>query len=74
MVLTLPERCEFRWGHGHQGEGMQRSEVPMEGAVGAGPWGGLSQEEAFGLSSSSPGRGASVPAKVTGQEVASFLS
>lgn len=56
MVLTLPERCEFRWGHGYQGEGMQ-SEVPMECAVGAGPWGGLSQEEAFGLSSSSPGKG-----------------
>ena len=57
MALTLPERCEFRWYHGHQSEGVQRSEVPTECVVGAGLWGGLSQEVVFGLSSSSPGRG-----------------
>lgn len=51
----------------------QRSEVPTECGGGSGPWGGLSQEVALG-SGPAALKGTSIPAKVTGQEVAPSLA
>lgn len=73
MALTLPERSAFRWVHGQKGAGGQRSEVPTECVVGAGPWGGLSQEVAFGLRSGSPERGRPFQPRSQAREVASFF-